>query len=59
MIGYKEFRAQIATWTVRMDAEVLTNGDKNNDGKKGNDPDEKSPTNDGERPGRHRVTARR
>lgn len=48
MIGYKEFRAQIATWTVRMDAEVLMNGDKNNDGKKGNDPDEKSPTNDGE-----------
>lgn len=48
MIGYKEFRAQIATWTVRMDAEVLTNGDKNNDGKKGNDLDEKSPTNDRE-----------
>lgn len=48
MIGYKEFRAQIARWTVHMDAEVLKNGDKNNEGKKGHDPDKKSATNEGE-----------
>lgn len=51
MIGckeVKEFRGQRVRWTVQMNADILKKSDKNNDGKKGNDPDNKSSTKNGE-----------
>lgn len=50
-IGYKEvkeFKGHIVRCTVHMDAEVLENGDKSNDGRKNNDTDNKSSMHKGE-----------
>lgn len=41
MLGCKEFGAQIFRRIVHMDAEVLKNGNKSNNGKEGNDLDKK------------------
>lgn len=50
-IGYKEvkaFKGHIVRCTVHMDAEVLKNGDKSNDGRKNNDTDNISSMHKGE-----------
>lgn len=51
MIGCKkakEFKDHIIRWIVHMDAIVFKNGYKNNDGRKDNDPDNKSSMNERE-----------